>query len=499
MSTVSAGPSDVIRHRREKGEAHVRENRIFLVFVGALAAVALTAVGAAAGSGQVSAAGNFDYRVTPHWVNAGSSVNAFTNPFCSSHTLVCYSPADIKTAYDYPSGLTGAGQTIVIVDAFGSPTIETDLATFDAQFGLPAPPSFKIVCPLGCPSASDVNQRHGVIDWRFETTLDVEWAHAMAPGANIVLAVSPTSSGNTMNSVQAAVIAAYPGSIMSLSFGIPEEFVHGNNAQIVQAEKNYAAARAAGITVLSSAGDFGATNGGGACSLPPVPAGCGSTENAGYPSSSPNVTAVGGTQGHPYFNGLDPSGTAPPSCALNVPCTVGLATVQCSSPTLCPTIGYGGEETWNEPFFGVATGGAESLLFAAPSYQAGDGSGKSARTTPDVSYDAAISGGVLVFVSFPGAASGFYIVGGTSAGSPQMAAIVALANQAHGGSLGFLNNKLYSIAENASKYASDFHDITIGNNQLVGTPFGYSAGTGYDIATGWGTPDVANLVADLAS
>ncbi len=104
-----------------------------------------------------------------------------------------------------------------------------------------------------------------------------------------------------------------------------------------------------------------------------------------------------------------------------------------------------------------------------------------------------------MFLSFPGIASGFYIVGGTSAGSPQMAAIVALANQARGSSLGFLNDKLYGLAKNASTYASDFHDITVGNNQLVDTPVGFSAGTGYDIATGWGTPNVANLVADLAS
>ena len=131
------------------------------------------------------------------------------------------------------------------------------------------------------------------------------------------------------------------------------------------------------------------------------------------------MTAVGGTQGNPYFNGEDPAASPPPTCALNVDCTVGLATVRCSSlvPLVCPTIGYGGEETWNEPAptFGVATGGAPSLLFPAPAYQAGIGSGSSARTIPDVSYNAAISGGVLVFLSVPGLDVGFYIVGGTSA------------------------------------------------------------------------------------
>jgi subtilase family serine protease len=458
---------------------------------GALVLLAFTAVLVAAvvgaGSASASSPDDFTYRVTPHWVSVGSTVNAFTNPFCSSHRLICYSPNDIKTAYDYPSGLDGSGQTIVIVDAFGSPTIQNDLATFDAQFGIPAPPSFQVICPTGgCPAFDPSDTKHGVVNWAFETSLDVEWAHAMAPGANIVLAVAPTSSGNTINVTEKAVIAQYPGSIMSQSFGIPEALVHNNNAQIQQAERNYVAARNAGITALASSGDFGATNGF-------------ATENAGYPSSSANVTAVGGTQGHPYFNGLDPSGTPPPTCALNVACTVGLATVKCSSATVCPTISYGGEEVWNEPFFGIAGGGAEGLLFSAPSYQSGDGTGSAVRTTPDISYNAAVSGGVLVFVSFPTVASGFYIVGGTSAGSPQVAAVVALANQARGSSLGFLNDRLYTIAENATKYASDFHDITIGNNKLVGTPFGYSAGAGYDIATGWGTPDVAHLVADLAS
>jgi subtilase family serine protease len=482
----------------------VKRERILLALAGVIAAVAIAAIGPA-GAARAAGSGDIDYRVTPHWVKAGSIPSAFVDPFCG--TLICYSPDDLKTAYDYPANLDGSGQTIVIVDAFGSPTIANDLAVFDAAFGLPAPPSFKVICPLGCPSPSPNNKQHDPVGWAVETTLDVEWAHAMAPGANIVLAVSPTSSGNTMNNVEKAVVSAFPGSILSQSFGIPEQFVKsGNNAHVLQSEKIYAAARAAGITALASTGDFGATNGGAGCAPPPaVPKDCGQSANAGYPASSPNVTAVGGTQGHPYFNGEDPNAQSPPDCVVNVPCTVGLATVECDALGFCPTIGYGGEETWNEPApgFEVAAGGAPSLLFPAPAYQAGIGSGSSARTIPDISYNAAISGGVLVFLSFPGLESGFYIVGGTSASSPQMAAVVAIANQARvnlgRGSLGFLNNRLYGLAKNSSSYASDFHDITLGNNRLVGTPVGFSAGTGYDIATGWGSPNVANLVADLTA
>jgi subtilase family serine protease len=411
-------------------------------------------------------------------------------PFCSSHslgTLICYSPNFIRTAYNFPSTLDGTGQTILIVDAFGSPTIQNDLAVFDATFGLPAPPSFKVVCFDGCPTFTMHNKLHAPSSWAVETSLDVEWSHAMAPGANIVLVVAPTSSGNTINSVEAKAISAFPGSIMSQSFGIPEFLLHANNAQLMQAEKNYAAAAAAGITVLASAGDLGATNGIG-------------SPNAGFPSSDPLVTAVGGTQGNPYI----PNGTLT-NCSGT--CSGGLATFSgtCATgprpgfPTGCTPVGYGGEMVWNEPFLPAATGGAPSLLFGTPSYQGG--LGLSSRTTPDVSYDAAVNGGVLVFISALGVPI-WFVVGGTSAGSPQWAAIIALANQqreSSGGSpLGFINPTLYKIAE-SSAYASDFHDITVGNNGLAGVLPGFSAGPGYDDASGWGTPNVANLVSDLAS
>ena len=125
--------------------------------------------------------------------------------------------------------------------------------------------------------------------------------------------------------------------------------------------------------------------------------------------------------------------------------------------------------------------------------------GSNVRATPDVAYNAALNGGVLV-VQLPS----IFLVGGTSAGSPQWAGIFALANEARAGAgkgpIGPANPALYAIYGNPSKYATDFHDITTGNNTLAGAPVqGFSAKAGYDFATGIGTPNASSLIADLVA
>ena len=466
-----------------------------------ITALVVTALMIATPLGVGTVVSDFHYKPSLSYVQLGPDTTLPQGlPLCKSARLgniVCYSPAFIKKAYEFPSTSTldGTGQTIVIVDAFGSPTIVNDLALFDARFGISAPPSFTIFCgnsptPLDtttCPNVNiNVNPLHDEFGWTIETSLDVEYAHAMAPGANIVLDVAATSSGNAINDAETAAIAAYPGAIFSQSFGIPEIFLHANNGQVLQAQANYANGVSVGDTFFASAGDTGADFGFGVAM-------------ANFPGSDLHNTAVTGTQGLPY----NATGTLTP-CAASQVCTSGLWTYMgpCvlgrTIPPNCTPIGYGGEQVWNEPSFGAATGGAPSLLFGVPSYQAG--LGLSARG-PDVAYNAAIDGGVLVQYGGFGSPV-LFIVGGTSAGSPQWAGITALVNQARANAgkspIGDLNPALYAIYHSA-RYSTDFHDITVGNDQLVGSSVGFSAGTGYDVASGIGSPIVDQLVIDLAA
>jgi subtilase family serine protease len=469
-----------------------------------LSALVVTALMLTAPLGVSAVVGSFNYKPGVSYVQLGPDTSLPQGlPLCKSASLgsiICYSPKFIKKAYEFPSTSTldGSGQTIVIVDAFGSPTIANDLALFDARFGISAPPSFTIFCgnsptpldPTTCPTVNiNANLKHDEFGWTIETSLDVEYAHAMAPGANIVLDVAASSSGNAINDAETAAIAAYPGAIFSQSFGIPEIFLHNNNGQVIQAQANYANGISKGDTFFASAGDTGADFGFGVAM-------------ANFPGSDLHNTAVTGTQGFPY----NATGTLT-ACTTTTPfsCTSGLSSYHgpCVlgsrfSMASCVPDGYGGEQVWNEPNFGAATGGAPSQLFGVPQYQAG--LGLSARG-PDVAYNAAVNGGVLVQYGgfgFPV----LFIVGGTSAGSPQWAGIAALANQARAnlgkGPIGDLNPALYSIYHSA-RYSTDFHDITVGNDQLVGSSVGFSASTGYDLASGIGSPIVDQLIVDLAA
>ncbi|MHB1502262.1 MAG: S53 family peptidase, partial [Candidatus Dormibacteria bacterium] len=370
--------------------------------------------------------------------------------------LACYSPQDLQAGYQFPKQYTGIGQTIVIIDAYGSPTIRQDLAIYDKEFGLPAA-KLNIIYPTGSPVYNPL-QNHNETSWAEETSLDVELSHGLAPGATIDLVIAPNNAGNALNNAEQYAVSNHLGQVMSMSFGAPENAFQGNNDQLTQAEGIYQQAVSQGMSVFASAGDSGATEGT-------------SSPTALFPASDPLVTSVGGTDLFLSNRGAYKSET----------------TWNDSIPALCPFgCAYG-------PF--GATGGAPSTLFSQPSYQVNDGQSFTARTTADVSFNASVYTATMIYLGFLGSNNGFYFFGGTSEGSPSWAAITALADQAAGHPLGELNPLLYRIYHSGRTYAADFHNIygRGQNNGFFGP--GYPATSpGYNLPTGLGTPKVANLI-----
>jgi subtilase family serine protease len=311
-----------------------------------------------------------------------------------------------------------------------------------------------------------------MVNWAFEASLDVEWAHAMAPGASIVLLTSPVDETEGTQGMpdflllEQFALKHHLGSIISQSWGATEQTLLSPSGQKVVAdfEAFYQTAAQQHVTVLASAGDYGSANFKlDLTTFYPYP-------TVIYPASSQWVTAVGGTS-----LAADTSGN------------------------------YQSEVVWNDNNIGVAiaTGGGMSAMFAEPSYQLGLNSNDQKilnghRGIPDIAYNADPYTSILVYISFAGASGpGYYFIGGTSEGSPQWAALVAVGNQLAGHSLGFLNPALYRLGRGAS-YASSLHDITVGDNSNEGIP-GYTAAAGWDPTTGWGTPNAANLLPNLAA
>ena len=351
------------------------------------------------------------------------------SPYCnfgnesSPFILLCYTPADLKVAYNFPTNLDGSGQTVVIVDAFGYPEVQADVNTFDAMFGLPYT-KIQIVCQGGvCPvfNPNDPDQ----VSWSNEIAEDVQSVHSLAPGAHIVLFVGSNDDDLTLEEAVLSAVQMFPHSIISQSWGDPElDMLLGTcfddtdtpsgdcspayvQETLAVGEKAYRLAAAEGTTVFAAAGDWGADNSE-LCYAFPSP--CGFTSaNPIYPSSSPWVTAVGGTMGNPYYEN-----TSIPNCGTATVCSLGLVkflnTPSCqlsdpipTPPVACTAVGYGGEQVWNEPEFGLTSGGAPSLIFPTPWYQSG--LGLSSRATPDVSADAAASGAGYMYSSAVAVAS----------------------------------------------------------------------------------------------
>lgn len=379
-------------------------------------------------------------------------------PQSASNPVPCFGPAQIRHAYDIPGYLTGAGETIVIVDAFQSPTIVSDLQLFDSAFGIPAPPAFNIIAPQGLTPFDPTNADQ--VGWSAEISLDVEWSHAIAPGATIDLVLAKSDMDPDILAAQQFVVRHDLGDVLSQSFGEGETCMAPN--VFTAQHQVFVRAFNEHMTVFASAGDDGAAQ--------PDCTGTGYFLSASTPASDPLVTGVGGTH-------------------LNANYATGA---------------YYFETVWNdsgEPAaldFG-AGGGGFSTIYPRPFYQDLVHTGSAFRGVPDVTYNGDVFNGVLVAWSSSGMGAGlFFTFGGTSAGSPQWSGITALADQAAGHRLGLLNPALYAIAA-SPLYHYALHDITVGNNtwDKSGVP-GYSAAPGWDPASGLGSPNAARLIKLLA-
>ncbi len=370
-----------------------------------------------------------------------------------------FAPAGIQKAYGLDQLLNnGAGQTIAIIDAYDNPDLvsssspnfaTSDLHLFDHQFGL-ADPIFTKVSQTGSTSGlpgTDPNN-----GWEGEEALDVEWAHAMAPGAKIILVECKSASDTNLfaGAQWAATPVASGGggaSVVSMSFGAP------GDAGETSTDGVFSPATFPGVTFVASAGDSGSVN-----------------NQALYPADSPNVVAVGGTSLQTDAGG-----------------------------------NYLSESVWNDGP-DSATGGGTSAFESQPVYQKNAVPAQTHRTAPDIAFDADPSTGVAVWDTFTakasvGSTANILQYGGTSVSAPCWAGIIAIANQVRATqavpeaaltgatqTLPILYN-LYG----SGAYHQNFHDITAGGN---GT---FNATAGYDEVTGIGSPTAKQLIPSLAN
>jgi hypothetical protein len=349
-------------------------------------------------------------------------------PLDGSGGVPGFTPQQIRHAYGFDSILfadpsipaDGSGQTIALVTAFNDPNLATDVSTFDARFSLPDP-SLTVVAQDGSSQLPAAEA-----DWAQETALDVEWVHAIAPQANLL--VVEANSANEADLYAAVDYAVrQPGvGIVSLSFGEPE------SASELQADQHFQpSSQNPNVVFVAAAGDASGVT---------------------YPAASPYVIGVGGT-----------------------------------TLTLDGSNNRASETAW------AKGGGGVSKYEAAPSFQAGVTiAALNHRYTPDVAYAADPATGFAVYDSFGAAGNGWISVGGTSAGAPQWAGLLAIVYQGRGlegqgalGGSGKALSLLYSLPR------SDFYDITAGGNGNA------HAGPGYDLVTGLGSPNAAESIPAL--
>ena len=435
-----------------------------------------------------------------------------TSSLSGNHFLV---PGDFGTIYNLPDyvngvfqlGNDGSGQTIGIVGQTSGTgtntvtigTISSDVTTFRSLGNLPAGNLNTV--PVGTPQQFTSSEAE-------EAALDIEWAGAVAPNAAIIFAYSTnaltTSLQYLVNQGGAAI------QVISISFGDCE----AQFGQISSVESLLAQASAQGQSVFAAAGDNGATDCDGTAQNPVTTSTHGLAVD--YPASSIYVTAMGGTEFTGDSAATVANGVAPGTQYWNSSSN--------QNDTSATAFSYIPETTWNDTATtntNVGTGGGRSSCgvqnannqcvsgFPKPSWQTGNGvPNDGVRDVPDVSLASSPNHDGYIICSQGECQTGyrrnsdqtFTVIGGTSAAVPAFAGIAALVNQKLGKRQGNLNPQIYSLAS-SSPWA--FNDITTGDNKMVCTvgttdcsssPIGYSAGSGYDLVTGWGSVDATALL-----
>ena len=327
-----------------------------------------------------------------------------------------FNPPQVAQLYGFPTGVTGQGQTIGILELGGGYNA-SDLSSYFSALGIPEPQITAISVDGAANAPGDPNGADG------EVALDIEVAGSIAPGANIAVYFTPNTAQGFLDALTTALHDTNngPPSVISISWGSAES---NYTAQSLSAfDEACQSAAALGITITVASGDNGSTDGG-------------SGNNVDFPASSPHVLGCGGTE-------LIASGTI-----------------------------ISEEIVWNDQPSGGASGGGVSAVFALPTWQATSNvpaapNSAGGRGVPDVAGDASPETGYNV--SFDGQNE---VVGGTSAVAPLWAALIALVNQQRGSNLGFINPTLYQNAENG------FNDITQGNNGAWSAGPGWDPCTG---------------------
>lgn len=460
-------------------------------------------------------------------VTAGANDNV--TPACTTPAPVhryawyhCYTPSDITHAYGVDTvqaqGVLGQGQTIVLVDSYGSPTAASDLQYFHDTFypTLPAP-SFEEVYPNGQPDYSNVGNGQsgssGAAGWSGEATLDIEWSYAIAPLAHIVLiAVPPAETEgvqgfpNLFKAISDEIDATPAGTVFSMSFGVTEQTFGGAaSSQTAKFDAVFQKGIAKGDTFFASSGDSGSQG----VAKQHRDTATYAYPTDGWPASSPYVTAVGGTQ-------LQYGWTWNPTSDIPF-----VSSGDFNPSYFAYASGGNLNAVWNESWLPAASGGGPSALYARPVWQNSVAGviGGNARGVPDVAWNAAVNGGVLVYITaFPQyQRAGWHVYGGTSAASPQVAALTALAEQeraaAHKPPLGNIDPLIYAhpswftdVAQVIEGTAQSGRLVNNGEWDYNGdgnavTPdsvSGWPVLNGYDMTTGLGTPNAPAYVSGLA-